>query len=167
MHVCTVAFGSGREGGTCWKDQRFLLKWLRYRPEHDVKLLIKRWEFCVVVQWKAADLAQLVRAVGTFPVFGRHGAADTSLGLCGWLRVGGPRWSQSQMTNPNALETGSSAIRTPMRRQTRRSRSRTSLVRSRVGCLRVGRRTRGAHASVARVPNPKAAPGAREDGARG
>ena len=42
MHVCTVAFGSGREGGTCWKDQRFLLKWLRYRPEHDVKLLGSR-----------------------------------------------------------------------------------------------------------------------------
>ena len=120
VHGCTVSFGSGREGGTCWRDQRFLLKWLRYRPEHDVKLLVKRWELCVVVQWKAADMAQLVRAVGTFPVFGRHGVAGTSLGLCGWLHFGGPRWSQSQMTNPNALETGSSTIRTPMRRQTRR-----------------------------------------------
>ena len=41
-------FGSGREGGTRWGVQRFLLKWLRYRPEHDVKLLIKRWELYVV-----------------------------------------------------------------------------------------------------------------------
>ena len=40
MRYCTVAFGSGREGGTCWEDQLCLLKWLRYRPEHDVKLLI-------------------------------------------------------------------------------------------------------------------------------
>ena len=29
-------------------------KWLRYRPEHDVKLLIKRWELCVVVQWRCS-----------------------------------------------------------------------------------------------------------------
>ena len=36
-------------------DQRFLLKWLRYRPEHDVKLLIKRWELCVVVQWRCSE----------------------------------------------------------------------------------------------------------------
>ena len=44
VHERTVSFGSGREGGTHWGDQCFLLKWLRYRPEHDVKLLIKRWE---------------------------------------------------------------------------------------------------------------------------
>ena len=53
LHLCTVAFGSGREGGTCWEDQLFLLfslKWLRYRPEHDVKLLTRRWELCVVVR---------------------------------------------------------------------------------------------------------------------
>ena len=35
---------------THFVDQRFLLKWLRYRPEHDVKLLIKRWKLCVVVR---------------------------------------------------------------------------------------------------------------------
>ena len=29
VHGCTVSFGSGREGGTCWRDQRFLPKWLR------------------------------------------------------------------------------------------------------------------------------------------
>ena len=28
----------------------FLLKWLRYRPEHDVKLLTRRWELYVVVR---------------------------------------------------------------------------------------------------------------------
>ena len=55
VHGCTVAFGSGWEGGTCWGVQRFLLKWLRYRPEHDVKLLIKRWELCVVVQWSCSE----------------------------------------------------------------------------------------------------------------
>ena len=37
VHVCTVAFGSGREGGTCWKDQRFL-------PAHPA--LQKAGSFC-------------------------------------------------------------------------------------------------------------------------
>ena len=50
---CPLAQGGrvGRAG----EVQRFLLKWLRYRPEHDVKLLIKRWELCVVVQWRCSE----------------------------------------------------------------------------------------------------------------
>ena len=58
VHGCTVAFGSGREGGTCWEDQRFL-------PAHPA--LQKSGSFCFWGEVRGAHLLSGAEARISYP----------------------------------------------------------------------------------------------------